>query len=70
MLNIILEGGLVQAVETDEPNLVGLVLNVIDLDAEGADDDDITPMTDGTNTMNAVIGIAVVRDITIREKKA
>ncbi|MFX4226435.1 MAG: hypothetical protein ACFHHU_00670 [Porticoccaceae bacterium] len=48
--DVILEEGLVQAVQFHDPALKGLIYRVIDLDTEGACDDQLAsvPKTDGT----------------------
>lgn len=67
MLNIILEGGLVQAIESDDPDLIGIRVNILDLDSEGADDDETDAVLVDDEERRAVIGIANVRPITIRK---
>lgn len=67
MLNIILEGGLVQAIESDDPDLIGIRVNILDLDSEGADDDDTDAVLVDDEERRAVIGIANVRPVTIRK---
>ncbi|MFX4226437.1 MAG: hypothetical protein ACFHHU_00680 [Porticoccaceae bacterium] len=48
--DIILNGGIVQAVAFNDPALQGQTYRVIDLDTDGADDDELTPIKrpDGT----------------------
>lgn len=67
MLNIILEGGLVQAIESDDPDLIGIRVTILDLDSEGADDDETDAVLVDDEERRAVIGIANVRPITIRK---
>lgn len=67
MLNIIVEGGLVQAIESDDPALIGLEVNIIDLDTDGADDDETDAVLVDGEERRAVIGIDDVRPVTIRK---
>ncbi len=56
MIVITLEGGLVQGVSSDDPNLVGGEAVVIDYDAEGADPDETAHVPQGGGeTEEAVI---------------
>lgn len=49
MISIVLEGGIVQSVITDDPAQVGRTIAVIDYDTDGAldDDDKIAQITQG-----------------------
>ena len=47
MLVVTVEGGIVQGVSTDDPNLVGLKAVVINYDAEGADPDEVEQVPQG-----------------------
>lgn len=54
---VVLEGGLVQSVITDNPHLVGMGFDVIDYDTDGADQDDIAKIRQGDGSESeAVIG--------------
>jgi len=44
---VILEGGLVQCVVSNDPALIGVQFAVIDYDTEGADDDEISRIPQG-----------------------
>ena len=57
MLVVTVEGGIVQGVSTDDPNLVGLKAVVINYDAEGADPDEVeqVPQTEEGETEEATI---------------
>jgi hypothetical protein len=47
MIVITLEGGLVQSVSSDDPDLVGKAVTIIDYDAEGADPDEVERVPQG-----------------------
>lgn len=60
MLNIIIENGLVQSIESDDPALQGSEVNVIDLNTEGWDDLDVTQAVDrGCKLLVGVVTHAV-----------
>jgi hypothetical protein len=65
MINIIIEGGLVQGIESDDPALIGTDINVIDLDTEGADDDELGIVNDGGRERAAWIGGHTVGTISV-----
>jgi hypothetical protein len=57
MIVIVLEGGLVQGISTDDPKLVGSRVIVIDYDAEGADPEEVSRVPQGDGRVeDAVIG--------------
>jgi hypothetical protein len=47
MIVIAIEGGLVQSVSSDDPDLVGKAVTIIDYDAEGADPDEVERVPQG-----------------------
>jgi hypothetical protein len=47
MIVIAIEGGLVQSVSSDDPDLVGKAAMIIDYDAEGADPDEVERVPQG-----------------------
>ena len=59
---VVLEGGLVQAVVTDQPAMQGISVLVIDYDDEGADDDELTTVPqDGGGVSDAVVSYDIVQ---------
>lgn len=63
---VVLEGGLVQAVVTDQPAMQGIGVLIIDYDDEGADLDELTivPQEDGGES-DAVVSYDIVQAATI-----
>ena len=53
-LAVVLEGGLVQAVVTDHPSLLGIEVMIIDYDTEGAESPVPVPQPDGGTAYGAV----------------
>ena len=60
MINIIIEEGLVRGVESDDPALIGTEINVIDLDTEGADEEDLGIVNDDGRERTAWINTGIV----------
>jgi len=56
MIAVVLEGGLVQAVITDDPARQGEEVMVIDRDIDGADDDEVTEI-DGATGDEAIVSV-------------
>lgn len=65
-LAIVLEGGLVQTIVTEDESLIGMAIDVIDYDTDGADDDEISPVqqSDGSYA-NAILNTFTVEKATI-----
>lgn len=61
MIVVTLEGGLVQSVSSDEPDMVGKAVTIIDYDAEGADPGDVERVPQGRGkTADAIISMQEV----------
>lgn len=63
MLQIIIDGGLIQSIESDDPDMIGQEIKVIDLDCEGEDDEYTDPVVFNGKDTRAVIGAALVTKV-------
>jgi len=50
MIDVIIEGGIVQNIVTDDPSEKGLIVKVIDYDTDGAEEEDLEEIDQGDGT--------------------
>lgn len=62
MIAVVLEGGLVQSIVSDEPALIGRSVLMIDYDTDGTDEEDLVavPQGEGRHSWAAYTHFAVI----------